>query len=87
LARKRPKNLLLDGDALEHGETYARLSGTTLSRLVEDYLVSLPTVWNKRYQIRTEVVRELYAAARVSPEDAKQQAEFLEKWRSQREKP
>ena len=40
--RKRPTNLSLDVDALERGERYSRLHGTSLSRLVNDYLRSLP---------------------------------------------
>lgn len=40
--RKRPTNLSLDVDALERGEVYSRLHGTSLSRLVNDYLRSLP---------------------------------------------
>lgn len=37
-----PKNLSLEPDAVERGERYGRLHGTTLSRLVGDFLRSLP---------------------------------------------
>lgn len=39
---KRPTNLSLDVDALERGKRYSRLHGTSLSKLVNDYLRSLP---------------------------------------------
>jgi hypothetical protein len=39
---KRPKNLLLDPDAVARGEKYSRRHGTSLSRLVGDFLRSLP---------------------------------------------
>jgi hypothetical protein len=39
---KRPKNLLLDPDAVARGERYSRRHGTNLSRLVGDFLRSLP---------------------------------------------
>ncbi len=39
---KAAKNLYLDPEAIEHGERYARLHGTTLSRLVSDFLRALP---------------------------------------------
>lgn len=40
--KKRRKHLLLDEDALEHAESFSRRNGTTLSRLVSDFLRSLP---------------------------------------------
>jgi hypothetical protein len=39
---KGPKNLLLDDEALRRGEEYCEKHGTTLSRLVEDFLMALP---------------------------------------------
>jgi hypothetical protein len=39
---KRPKNLLLDPDAVARGERFSRRHGTNLSRLVGDFLRSLP---------------------------------------------
>ena len=39
---KRPKNLLLDPDAVARGERYSRRHGTSLSQLVGDFLRSLP---------------------------------------------
>ena len=40
--RKKPKNLLLDSDAISRGELYSRRHATNLSRLVGDFLRSLP---------------------------------------------
>jgi hypothetical protein len=42
------KNLYLDPEAIEHAEHYGRLHGTTLSRLVSDYLRALPLEGAKR---------------------------------------
>jgi Family of unknown function (DUF6364) len=39
---KKAKNLSLEPDAVARGERYSRLHGTTLSRLVSDFLRSLP---------------------------------------------
>jgi hypothetical protein len=39
---KRPKNLSLEPDAVARGERYSRLHGTNLSRIVGDFLHSLP---------------------------------------------
>ena len=39
--RRRPKNLLLDAESLAIGSEYCERHGTTLSRLVEDYLRAL----------------------------------------------
>jgi hypothetical protein len=42
VGRRRPKNLLLDIEALRRGENYCERHGTMLSRLVEDFLMALP---------------------------------------------
>lgn len=39
---KKPKNLSLEPDAVARGERYSELHGTNLSRLVSDFLRSLP---------------------------------------------
>lgn len=83
---KRPKNLLLDGDALVYGEAYASYHGTTLSRLVEDFLTTLPRITEPTYQIKTAIVSELYGKAVVSQADAEQQRDFLERWRKRKGK-
>jgi Family of unknown function (DUF6364) len=41
-AGKRPKNLLLDPSDIARGEAYSQQHGTILSRLVGDFLRSLP---------------------------------------------
>lgn len=40
---KRPRNLSLDAEAIERGERYSQTHGTNISRLVSDFLRSLPT--------------------------------------------
>ncbi len=39
---KRPRNLTLDDEAMARGERYSRKHGTSISRLVGDFLRSLP---------------------------------------------
>ena len=39
---KQAKNLSLESDAIDRGERYSELHGTNLSRLVSDFLRSLP---------------------------------------------
>ena len=58
--QRRPKNLLLDAEALGIGEGYCELHRTTLSRLVEDYLRALPPRWP--FQARSPIVQRLRAA-------------------------
>ncbi len=81
---KRPKNLLLDVGVLQYGEAYATYHGTTLSQLVEDFLKSLPSITEPTYEVKSVAVWELYGAAVVTPEDAAQQREILERWRRRR---
>ena len=58
---KRPKNLLLDPDAVAHGERYSRRHGTSLSRLVGDFLRSLPL--SAERSTLTPAVRRLWGIA------------------------
>lgn len=39
---RKPKNLSLEPDAIARGERYSRRYGTNLSRLVSDFLRTLP---------------------------------------------
>lgn len=39
--KRKPKNLFLDPVAVARGERYSRLHGTSLSRLVDDFLLAL----------------------------------------------
>ena len=59
---KRPKNLLLDPDAVARGERYSRRHGTNLSRLVGDFLRSLPLAADE--SALTPAVRRLWGVAR-----------------------
>ena len=45
---KKPKNLSLEPDAVARGERYSQLHGTNLSRLVSDFLRSLPLGGSKK---------------------------------------
>lgn len=58
---KRPKNLLLDPEAIARGERYSRLHRTNLSRLVSDFLRSLPLAAEK--SSLTPTVRRLWGVA------------------------
>jgi Family of unknown function (DUF6364) len=60
--RKRPKNLLLDPDAVDRGERYSQRHGISLSRLVGDFLRSLPT--GAERSTLTPAVRRLWGIAR-----------------------
>lgn len=86
MGSKRPKNLLLDSETVAEAELYARKNGTTLSRIVEDHLRTLPRLNQPVYDVESPVVEELYGMAVVSEEDAAQQREFLARWRRQRGK-
>ena len=58
---KRPKNLLLDPDAVARGERYSRRHGTSLSQLVGDFLRSLPL--GAEASALTPAVRRLWGVA------------------------
>ncbi|HEU4990672.1 MAG TPA: DUF6364 family protein [Gemmatimonadaceae bacterium] len=59
--KKEPKNLSLDPDAVARGERYSRRHGTNLSRLVDDFLRSLPL--DGEEEPLSPVVRRLRGAA------------------------
>ena len=86
MAKKKPKNLLLDAQTVADAELYARKHGTTLSRIVEDHLRTLPRLEQPVYDVQSPIVAELYGVAVVSEEDAEQQRELLARWRRQRGK-
>ena len=64
---KRPKKLLLDPDAVARGERYSRLHGTSLSRLVGDFLRALPLFADE--SALTPAVRRLWGIAARSNAD------------------
>jgi hypothetical protein len=64
---RRPKNLLLDPDAVARGERYSQRHGTSLSRLVGDFLRALPLAMNG--ESLTPAVRRLWGVARGSDAD------------------
>jgi hypothetical protein len=74
---KRPKNLLLDPDAVARGERYSRRHGTNLSRLVGDFLRSLPL--GTEPSELTPAVRRLWGVAANTKGDREAHRQHL--WR------
>ena len=60
-SNKTPKNLSLDPVAIARGERYSKLHGTSLSRLVDDFLRSLPV--GRLSEPLSPVVQRLRGAA------------------------
>jgi hypothetical protein len=76
---RRPKNLLLDADAVARGERYSQRHGTNLSRLVGDFLRALPLAANE--ESLTPAVRRLWGVARGSDaEREKYRAHLVRKY-------
>lgn len=59
--RRKPRNLSLDPKAVARGEQYSKRVGTTLSRLVEDFLRALPT--GRSAEAKSPLVRRLHGVA------------------------
>ena len=72
---RRPKNLLLDPDAVARGERYSQRHGTNLSRLVGDFLRALPLAAND--ESLTPAVRRLWGIARGSDADREKYRDHL----------
>ena len=72
---KRPKNLLLDPDAVARGERYSRLHGTNLSRLVGDFLRALPL--GAEESALSPAVRRLWGVAAGSTADREEHRQHL----------
>lgn len=73
---KVPKNLSLDREAIRRGERYGRLHGTTLSRLVGDFLRSLPLEAAASLEL-SPVVRRLRGVAAGGRTDLKAYRDHL----------
>ena len=58
---KRAKNLLLEADALNRGEEYCKRHETTLSRLVNDFLLALPET-QEGERAKSPIVEQLRGA-------------------------
>lgn len=68
-ASKRPKNLSLDAEALRRGEEYSRRHQTNLSRLVGDFLRSLPLEGTHReLSPAVQRLRGVAAGGRTDPD-------------------
>ena len=72
---RRPKNLLLDPDAVARGERYSRRHGTNLSRLVGDFLRALPLGADEG--TLTPAVRRLWGIAAGGDADREQFRQHL----------
>lgn len=75
MARRRAKNLLLDQELLNRTEEYCRELGTPMSRLIENFLESLPEYY--RSELASPIVRRLYGAANHGPMKTDDYRDFL----------
>jgi hypothetical protein len=75
LARRKAKNLLLSIDVVERAEDYCRHHGTTLSRLIEDFLERLPrATWGfPPAEAESAIVRRLTKTSHGEPGSAEDQ--------------
>jgi hypothetical protein len=74
---KRPKNLSLEPEAVAHGERYAERHGTNVSRLVSDFLGSLPLESPVRELM--PAVRRLFGVAAGSDGDRAEYRNHLQR--------
>ena len=72
---KKAKNLLLDPEAVARGERYSRRHGTSLSRLVSDFLRTLPDDVSE--QPVSPIVRRLSGIAAGGKTDVEAYKEHL----------
>jgi hypothetical protein len=73
---KRPKNLLLDDEALSRAESYCREHGTTLSRLVNDFFLALPDM-DERDPFKSPIVERLMYASAYGPFEGDTYRDYL----------
>jgi len=67
---KKPTNLSLDPEAVARGERFAERHGTSISRMVNRFLLSLPDVPASEVVAQlTPTVRRLYGVAEGSSAD------------------
>lgn len=62
---RRAKNLLLDEKVADQAEELCLELGTSMSRLIEDFLGSLPQYY--KGDLTSPIVRRLYGAANFAP--------------------
>jgi len=65
---RKPKNLSLAPDAIQRGELYSQIHGTSLSRLVSDFLRRLP-LGDQALGLSPAVLRLRGVASSASPDD------------------
>jgi hypothetical protein len=69
-AAKKPTNLSLDPEAVARGERFAERHGTSLSRVVNRFLLSLPEINESELLAQlTPTVRRFYGVAEGSSAD------------------
>lgn len=73
-----PKNLSLEPEVIERGERYSKINGTNLSRLVSDFLRSLPLEPVAAHEL-SPVVRRLLGVAKGGKSDREAYREHLHK--------
>jgi len=76
---KKPRNLTLDDEAMARGEQYSRQHGTSVSRLVGDFLRALPLEPERR-PLTPAVRRLLGVAAGGDPDRDAYRAHLNEKY-------
>lgn len=72
---KKPKNLLLEPDAIARGERYGSRHGKKLSRLVDDFLRALPL--DESDSTLAPLVRRLHGVAALAATDRPAYREHL----------
>lgn len=75
--KRRPRNLSLDPEAIARGERYSRSHATNLSRLVGDFLRSLPL--KSPYGDLAPVVQRLHGLAAGSRTGKEKYREHLQR--------
>lgn len=81
---KKPRNLTLDDDAMSRGERYSREHGTSISRLVGDFLRTLP-IEPARGALSPAVRRLLGVAAGRSVDEAAYRTHLVRKYGGRQE--
>ena len=75
MGKRRAKNLLVRHEALNNAEEYCRHIGIPMSRLIEDFLETLPRYYER--EVTSPIVRRLYGAAMASPMAVDDYRDFL----------
>lgn len=77
---KRSKNLSLDPEAIRRAERYSELHDTNVSRLVNEFLLSLPVAEEASEEGLTPVVRRILGVAEGSRGEEDYHDHLIEKY-------